>query len=111
MTEKSARGGAKTQNFLFYSEKSPFFGPQNPKNLLFLLWKISLFLALKTLKTYSFLKNLLLFKCEGGLGPLFSVPFLFSGFPFQLTTLFLSPGLQEAGRFLHVVADRQDEVH
>ena len=41
-----------TQNFLFYSEKSPFWTP-------------------KTLKTYSFFKNLLLlFKCEGGLGPL-----------------------------------------
>ena len=28
---------------LFYCEKSPFFGPPNPKNLLFLIWKISFF--------------------------------------------------------------------
>ena len=49
-------GGAKTQNFLFYSEKSPFFGPQNPKNLLFLLWKISFFWPSKPLKPTLFSK-------------------------------------------------------
>ena len=41
---------------LFYCEKSPFFGPPNPKNLLFLLWKISFFWPSKPLKPTLFSK-------------------------------------------------------
>ena len=55
---------------LFYCGKSPFLAPQTLKTYFFYFGK-SPFLAPKTLKTYSFFKNLLLlFKCEGGLGPL-----------------------------------------
>ena len=47
-----------------------FLAPQTLKTYFFYFGNL-LFLALKTLKTYSFFKNLLLlFKCEGGLGPL-----------------------------------------